>query len=196
MVTLSKPTRNKDRPLSWSQISTFEWNPKDWYAKYVLNLKPHESSEMSFGKKFADSCEARKPLAPVTLYSEVEYPLKVVFNGHPFVGFIDTYDKKTHAFREFKTSKKMWTQQKAQDHGQLQMYALCLYITHRVKPEDLKIHLDCIQTQQNGDFSIDFIKPFNIKTFEVKLKMQDILRFGVRINNIISEMDEFVKKHV
>lgn len=149
---------------------------------------------MQFGKKFAKSVEDRKPLVPVTIYSEVEYPLKVVFNNIHMIGFIDTYEPHT-AFREYKTAKTLWTQQKAQDHGQLKMYALMLYITHKVKLEDLTIHLDCIQTKENGNFEISFADG-KIHSFEVKLSMKDILLFGSYIMKTVDEMNKYVEEHV
>ena len=180
------------RPLSWSAISSFEWDKREWHEKYILGIKSDPSNEMEFGKMIADSFQTDKPLAPVTLYPVVEQKLSVIFNKIPLIGFIDTYDPKTHNFREFKTSKKIWTKEKAQLHGQLRMYALCLFITHKVKPEDYTIHLDCIQTQSGGDFSIDFVKPFNIVTHEVKLTMKDVLEFAARLKRVVEEMEQFV----
>lgn len=181
------------RPLSWSAISSFEYSPEQWYSKYILNTPPEDNLAMAFGKKFAKSVEDRKPLVPVTIYKEVEYPLKVVFNGIPMVGFIDTYEPHT-AMREYKTARTLWTQKKCNEHGQLSMYALMLYITHKVKPEDLTIHLDCIQTVEDGDFKLSFLDN-KVHSFEVKLTMKDILLFGSRIMKTVKEMEEFVKNH-
>lgn len=150
---------------------------------------------MLFGKKFGKSVEDRKPLAPVEIYEKTEYPLNIVFNNIPLVGYIDTY-KPHKAFREYKTTKEIWPEKKVKDHGQLKMYALMLYVQHKVKPEDLTIHLDCIQTQESGDFEIDFIKPFNIKSFPVKLTMIDILNFGLQIKTTVKEMELYAKNHL
>lgn len=180
----------KTRPLSWSAISSFNYNPEQWYNKYILGKKDPETEAMKFGKAFGKSCEARKPLAPVTLYKDVEYPLNVVFNGIPLIGYIDTYEPHT-AFREFKTSNKVWTKNKALSHGQLRQYALMLFIQHKVKPEDLKIHLDCIQTIETGDFKVEFLKPIVVHTTEVKLTMSDILSFGSDIKETVKQMGEY-----
>lgn len=184
------------RPLSWSAISSFEYDPAQWYSKYILHETPTDSAEMRWGRMVADSFQTKTPLAPVTLYPVVEQKLSVVFNDVPLVGWIDTYDPKTHNFREFKTGKRPWTQKRADEHGQLQMYALMLYVTHKVKPENYTIHLDWLPTKANGDFSIDFVKPIVVHSFQVKLKMSDILIFGNRINNTIKAMQEYVDKHL
>ena len=72
------------------------------------------------------------------------------------------------------------------------MYALMLFITHKVRPEDYTIHLDCIQTKSNGDFSVDFIKPHEMVTHEVKITMADLLVFGAKIKKTVSEMNSYV----
>lgn len=183
------------RPLSWSSISSFEYDPEQWFAKYILGEAQKESPEMKFGKLVADSFQTDKPLAPVTLYPVVEQPLNIVLDGIPLVGYIDTYHPETHSFREFKTGKKAWDQERAQNHGQLRMYALMLYITHKVKPEDYTIHLDWIPTKDNGDFSISFVEPVRVHSFEVGLTMLDLVRFGAYIKSSHKKMQEYVASH-
>ena len=107
----------KTRPLSWSSLSSFEWDrakekitgePQTrWYNNYILGIKEGGNEEMRFGKKVADSLGTKNPLAPFTLYPVVEQKLQVVFDKIPMIGFMDTYDPKTHNFREFKTSKTL-----------------------------------------------------------------------------------------
>lgn len=183
------------RPLSWSAIASWEYDPEQWYTRYILNEKQKENKEMLFGKVFAQSCEDRKPLAKVKLLKEVEYPLATIFNGIKLIGFIDTY-KPHSSLGEFKTSKKIWTQNQVDNHGQLDMYCLQLYVMHKVKPEDLKIYLQCIQTKENGDFSITFAdSPPKVHTFKTKRTMVDILNFGQRINKTVASMITYANNH-
>ena len=182
----------KARPFSWSQLASWEWNHDVWYSKYILNKKEEDNKEMALGRLFAESCEKGKPLAPVTLYSTVEYKLKAMFNNIPLVGYCDTYEPHTK-LGEFKTSKKPWTADRVDSHGQLSFYALLLYIQHKVKPEDLHIQLQNILTKENGDFSLDFVKPIKVYTFETKRTMKDILQMGARINSTRKEMEKFVR---
>lgn len=178
------------RPLSWSAISSFEYNPEEWYNKYILNIQPQPNKEMVFGKKFAKSCEDRKPMAPVTLLSHMEYPLSTTFNGIPLIGYIDSYEPH-EALREYKTGKNPWTQEKADNHGQIDMYALQLFIQHQVKPEDLDIVIEWVPTKENGDFTISLVDPVVVHKFPTKRTMSDILRFGARINNVVKEMGKY-----
>lgn len=192
----------KKRPLSWSAMSSFEYDPEQWYRRYFLNEEQAPSAEMLFGKKFADACEARKPLAPVTLLCKMEQPFKVVFNKVPLVGYADTYCQKTKAhIGEYKTGKMKstgadsWDQKRVDEHGQITMYALMNYITNKKKPEDCKFFLEWVPTVQAGDFSIDLLKPVKVYHFDTKRTMRDILDFGARINRTVKAMQDYVRNH-
>lgn len=182
------------RPLSWTSISSFEFDPSQWHRKYIEGIKDPENAEMIFGKKFAYSCEIGKPMAPVRLLSKVEYPLAVVFNGIKLIGFVDTYEPHKE-LGEFKTAKKLWTQDKVDNHGQLDMYALMLHIQHQVNPDKMKFYLECVQTKENGDFTIGFAEsPPVVHTFKTKRTMSDIIRFGARINSTVNQMIEYANQ--
>ena len=192
---MDKKQFNKKRPLSWSAISSFEYDKEQWYKKYILGEPTPETKEMIFGKIFANSCENRKPLVPTPLCKEVEYPLNVMFGEIPLIGFIDTYEPHT-MLREKKTGKKEWDQKRADEHGQITMYLLQLYIMHKVKPEDIRCFLDWHPTQENGDFTISFVEPHKLHTFETKRTMVQVLEFGARINRVFKEMDDYAKERL
>lgn len=184
----------KKRPLSWSQLSSFEYDPEQWYRRYILNEEQPPSKEMLFGKIFATSCENGTPLAPVTMLSKMEQKFEVNLSGISLVGFADTYcDKTKKKIGEHKTSKTLWTQKKVDSHGQLTMYALMNYITHKIDPKDITIFLECIQTEETGDFQIQLKKPVKVHHFKTKRTMRDILDFTVYIKNTIRRMEEYIK---
>jgi len=148
---------------------------------------------MLFGSKIGKLLETDPTYLPeVPRYDVMEKALNVSFNDINMIGYIDSYCSKTHHFYEYKTSKRPWTQEKANTHGQLQMYALMLYSIYKVVPEDLKITLIAMQTEEQGDFTMDFKKPMKIDTFEVSLTMNDILHFGIYINKTIEDMEEYI----
>lgn len=184
----------KSRPLSWSSISSFRYDKEKWYKNYILNEKEPDTEELIFGKKVADSLQTETPLVPFTLYPVVEQKLEVVFGGIPLIGFMDTYDPTTHSFREFKTGKKAWDQKRADEHGQITMYSLMLFITHKVRPETYNMHLEWVPTQQNGDFSISFVEPVKIHIFETKRTMNDLVSFGAYIRVTYDEMIDFIEE--
>ena len=184
----------KKRPLSWSQINNFKYNKEKWYEKYVLGIEEKTNTpEQEFGKIFAKSCEDRKPIAPVTLYSEVEYPIEATIFDIPMVGYIDTYEP-MKAFIDHKTGVKEWTYKRVREHGQLKMYALMLFLMFKVKPENLKIALEWVETKKENDV-ISFVEPVQVKHFDVDITMRDIMDFGLEIKDIVEDMDKYIKKH-
>ncbi len=190
------------RPLSWSALSSFEYSPEQWHRRYILNEPVKENPEMLFGKAFAKANEDRKPLAPVTLYNESEYEFKVVYNGYCTIGFLDTFCSKTkRKILDHKTGVKPWDQKRANETGQLKMYALQNFITNKVRPEECSFAIEWVPTRKierdNGDFSghdytIDFVYPITVLHFDVKITMSDILAFGARINKVVKEMEQYV----
>lgn len=191
-----KPTFNKSRPLSWSAISSFEYDKEQWYRKYVLNEPTVETKEMKFGKDFALSCEKRKPLAPVTLLDTMEYKFEVVFNSIPMIGYADTFCGETKkVVGEFKTGKKKWDARRADEHGQITLYALFNFIQNKIRPEETDFFLEWIPTEEKGDFSIDFVRPIKVHKFKTKRSMEDILHFGLRIKNVVKEMEEYCQSY-
>lgn len=183
--------RFKDRPLSWSQISSFEYDPTQWYKRYILNERQKETPEMKFGNKFSKSIQDGKPMAPVTIYSKKEYPLKTYFNGINLVGYIDSYEPHSHLI-EFKTGKREWNLNRAKKHGQINMYLLQLFIQHKVKPENIYCSLQWVPTTDTGSFEIELLRPVKVFTFELKKTMNDILIFGKHINETVEKMNNYI----
>jgi hypothetical protein len=197
---------HKDRPLSWSAISCWEWSHEDWFNRYVLGKQDPPTPELKFGKIFANSCEIRKPLAPVTLLSKMEQEFRVMFSKQPLVGFADTFEEETKKETgEYKSGVSLWTQKKVDTHGQITMYALMNYITNKINPGDCKFWLEWIPTkkieQENGDFSgdnyrIEFASnPPEVIRFNTRRSMADILKFGAEILKTVKEMKEYCKNH-
>lgn len=188
-----KPTFDKTRPLSWSAISSFEYDPEQWYKKYVLKEEQEETKEMLFGKKLATALELGRCEIPdlvAKLPYKKEHPFKVVFGKIPLIGFADDFDHKTfRTLNEVKTGKKTWDQKRADEHGQFDMYLLMNYITNKVPPEEVRCFLHWLPTQDNGDFTISFIEPIRVHTFETKRTMAQVLGFGARINRVYREME-------
>ena len=187
------------RPLSWSSISSFEYNPESWYRKYILGEKDPDSKEMIFGKEIGKRLETDPTFLPqIERHSKMEHPFSVMFNGIKLVGYADSFcDKTFKKLSEFKTGKKAWNKNRVDEHGQLDMYLLMNYITNKVKPEDVEVTLVWMPTKEDGDFSIKFVEPIeeNIKMFKTKRTMLDILKFGQRINDTVKSMQEYVDNH-
>jgi hypothetical protein len=212
-----KPTFDKERPLSWSAISSFEYDPEQWWNKYCLHGKcirancfidpgnpnacplNQTTKEMLFGKKIADSIEDGTCTIPgllERLQEKKEHPFKCHFGKIPLIGFADAFcDKTFKILDEVKTGKKKWDQKRVDYHGQLDMYLLQNWIMNKIKPEEVTVTLHWIPTQDNGDFSISFVEPVRVQSFKTKRTMRDILNFGMRINKIYKKMKKYTKNH-
>lgn len=191
---MTKKTFDKNRPLSWSAISSFEYDKEEWYRKYVLGVQQRATPAMTFGKKVAEAIEAGKPPARLTILSQCEHELHCIFEGISLIGFIDTYEP-GKSVGEFKTGKRAWTQKRVDEHGQLDMYLLCLFVRDKVHPETLEVFLEWMPTQEHGDFSVSIIDPDKVHHFKTKRTMTDILRFGARIKRTYREMEEYCQNH-
>ncbi len=188
----------KDKPLSWSQISSFRYNPESWYKRYILGEKEPDTPELIFGSSVGKKLEVDPTYLPqVPRHNKMEHAFSVVFNDIKMVGFCDSFCIDTNKkLLEYKTGVKAWDQKRADEHGQITMYALMNYITNKIKPEDMEIQLVWLPTQkkESGDFKreISFVDEQNIKIFKTKRTMGDILRFGAEIKKVYEEMDAFV----
>ncbi len=95
------------RPLSWSAISSFEYDPEQWYRTYILNER-QSSKEMDFGsvvdKKFQDDLTF---LPTIPRGENLQYKMMAVFNGIPLIGVPDVFSfKKEKLLADLKTGKK------------------------------------------------------------------------------------------
>lgn len=185
------------RPLSWSAISSFEYDPEQWYRRYILDEKEPPNKEMVFGKMIGERLASDKNFLPqVDRHLTFEQKLEVRFGKIPMIGFMDTSHLPEKKFREFKTGKTAWTQKRVDEHGQIDMYLLMIYIAHRIKPEEMTVHLDWLKTVEHGDFTITLTEPVELYTFKTKRTMAQLLKFGAHINRIVTEMEEYANSRV
>lgn len=208
------------RPLSWSALSSFEWDPEQWYQKYCVHGKctrekdgmpalclifetvfAHKcpqvetSFEMEFGKMIGDKLASDPKFMPhVPRLPHFEFALKCKFGKIPLIGFIDSYHPHLR-LEEYKTGKKAWDQKRADEHGQISFYLLCLYLMFKIKPEDIDCNIRWMPTQQNGDFSISMIDENDVKSFPTMRTMREVLEFGQRIKRTWKEMQEYAATH-
>ncbi len=189
---------DKKRSLSWSSISSFEYDKNQWFDSYILG-KRQSSPEMTFGKMVGDKLATDPTYLPqVPRLNTFEYKFEVMFNKIPLIGYADSFCTITNKkMKEYKTGVKPWTKKRADEHGQIDMYLLMHYITKKIKPEDVDCELIWLPTkkEETGDFkvTISFVEPLIIQTFKTKRTMNDILIFGQRIKDRYKEMQEYVK---
>lgn len=181
-----------NRPLSWSSISSFRYDPDEWYEKYLNGKRGRNTGPLVFGKNVGERLASEQDFLPdVPRLKEYEHELCVKIGKIQCIGFLDNFDLDNRAFSEFKTGKK-WTQDKANKHGQIDMYASMIYLKYNIRPEDLRISLIWLPTEEQQDFRTDFVKDMKPVIFPIKKTMRDILSFMAEVQVIHKEMQEFI----
>lgn len=198
----------KERPLSWSSLSSWEWDKKEWAKKYLDGIELPPGPELIFGKAFADSIENGTCVVPEllsALQKKKEHEFKCKFGNIELIGYGDAFcDDTFRILDEVKTGVKEWDQKRVEQHGQLTMYCLQNFIINKVKPEEMDINLFWIPTEkkelENGDFggfdySIDFKYPITVERFKTSRTLSDIINFGIYIKKIHQEMLAFAEMY-
>jgi hypothetical protein len=187
------------RPISWSNLSSWEWDKKEWAKNYLEGIKNPTNAEMEFGSAIGKRLETDPTFLPmIPRHSKMEHPFNVSLAGIKLTGFADSFCTITNKkLLEFKTGVKKFDQKRVDEMGQLTMYTLMHYITTKVKPEDLDIQLIWMPTKktEGGDFNnkIEFVDDIenNIKIFKTKRTMVQILKFAQYIQETYKAMEEF-----
>ncbi len=186
-----KPPFPYDRPLSYSQLSSFKWNKRQWYDRYVLGIKSDSSPEMDFGKKVGERLASDPSYLPqVPRLPIFEYELKTTFMDIPLIGYIDSLDIKKKKLYEFKTGRNKWDAKRVKNHSQIDMYLLILYLTLKIKPDDFECELHWMPTHIN-DKQIEFIEPFKVHSFKANRKLVDVLTFANSILETRQQMLDY-----
>lgn len=192
-ITDPRITKFKKRPLSWSSISQFRYDREVWYDKYINGAKQRATGPIVFGKNVGERLASEQDFLPeVPRLKEYEHELLVKIGRIECIGFLDNFDLDNRAFSEFKTGKS-WTQEKANTHGQIDMYAAMIYLKYNIKPEDLDIKLIWLPTEEQQDFRTNFVRDMKPVIFPVKKTMRDILLFMASIQVIHKEMLDYIR---
>src|SRR5687768_15465427 len=76
------------RPFSWSQLSSFEYDPEQWYRRYWLGEDCRSTAEMEFGKRIGEKLANDPTFLPfIKRHDTSEHPFKVMFGKIPLVGY-------------------------------------------------------------------------------------------------------------
>jgi len=184
------------RPMSWSQISQFKnYGKESWYSRYILDEKSPPNKEMLFGSKIGKLLETDPTyITDVPRSKTMEYELHADLGGFSIIGYADSYGDLI--LNEYKTGKNEWTQKRVNEHGQLTMYALMLYLKEKIDPKDLDISLHWLPTCEDEYGEIQFVQPMKVVSFKTKRTKKDVLLFASEIIAIRNEMMLYALKHI
>lgn len=201
MPKKKKPAFDPDRAISWSQISSFEWDPEQWYETYVLGIR-QISRELTFGSYIDKKIQEDPTFLPeLPRYKLMQHKMEAKLGGLKIVGLPDGLDLVKFLLADYKTGKfkangaPAWDQAKAEATGQLKMYLLLVWLTEKITPDKFKCFIHWIPTFERGDFTIQLVEPVKIHTFEVRITMQEVLEFSVHITNTVKKMKAYAEQH-
>ncbi len=181
--------RFEDRPLSYSQKSKFEYDPDAWFDDYVLGIKEPPNALMEFGTLVGDSIGTENSMVPSLVPPGVkEYEMKAYVGNVLMIGFADHYCPDILELNENKTSptKDRWTQKKVDEHEQLTMYCLLLFLLNKTKPEDVAIWLNFMRTRLAGTkYKLVDQEPLR---FPTKRSMLQITQYSGQVLKTVDEM--------
>lgn len=189
-------SRFRKRPLSHSQLASFEYSPEQWFNTYVLGKRTKATPAMEFGSLVGDSIGTEKSMVPHLRPPGVkEYELRANLDDIFLVGYADHYCPETLTLHENKTSDnpKRWTQAKVDKHPQLDMYALLLYLQDQVTPEDLTMQLNFIPVERGGDMIYRMPEQPIYHGFETRRTTQHIIDYVRYVQDTVKKMKEYVK---
>lgn len=181
--------------LSWSQLSTWEKSPDEYYRKYVLGEKD-SSIYMDFGSKvaedfelgFSDDIGISSAMIFIPDFVKREYKIRAKCGDIPLLAKLDGFDPKTKRIDEIKTGTAPWTQKRADEWGQLTFYAYTVYLKYKTLPGALWLHW--AQTKRVGD---EIEMTGYVKSFETKRIMADLIKMHSRITTAWAGIDKLMQ---
>jgi len=155
---------------------------EDYKEKQYRNIVNMVSDDTEFCEKLMDW--------QFDLYTTYEQRLQQFIDWISCLGFIDNspdiVNDWLHSFREFKTWKTPWTQERADNHWQLYFYAMLIEEQSGFIPK--KAYLDWIVTVNDEEWNI--IPTWEIQTFIVNIDPKRVEAMKKKVPKIFKEMNE------
>lgn len=187
----------KERDVSWSQLSSWKFSKDQWFNKYILGISEEANQAMLFGNTVGDTLGLPNSMVPDLnphLVGVKEYTVRAPMGDLFLIGHCDHYCPDTKTLNENKTSQTegRWNQKLVDEHGQLTMYALLLFLKEKVKPEDIEMFLNFIPVYPDGFFLT--VHPEEFYRFPTKRTTAQVLLFAAQINKTLKEMETYARK--
>lgn len=152
--------------LSWSQIDLVERDPDEYVRRYIYGEQQEENDYMRFGTKTHKTLSRGKPDVGIEcILTRKGKELRVI-------GFLDDVEDGVDV--EYKTATKLWTMQRAKEHGQMKLYSLIRYKTTGKIP---KQRLVCHETLNLGGVGLTG----KSLSFDIEYKLVDLLEMEGRV---------------
>jgi len=185
------------RPLSHSQLASWEYSPEQWYERYILGKRFEGNPATRFGNTIGDLLGTPdSPIPELREQGVKEYKVTGEVEGIKLIGYLDGWCEKTNVLHENKTSDnpKRWNQKKADTHSQIDMYLLLLNQQDGVPPELVTSYLNFIQTRPTG-LGYRLHKEPKWSQYQLRTRtMTDLDEYVSYIVATVEAMDEYAKQ--
>jgi hypothetical protein len=191
----------KSKPLSWSSISSFEYNPKTWANNYLKGEKSPPTEELIFGKEVDERIQVDPNFLPgLPRYEKMQLKMEAKISGIHLLGIPDGVNfEKNKQLADYKTGVKKWTQKRADETGQLLFYLLLLYCNYNIRPEEFDCFIHWLPTKKVEDMdfnkTISFIESGDVQTFKVKHTLKEVMEFGGYLKRTYKKMCKLALKY-
>jgi len=182
--------------ISWSSLSQFLYYDREqWFQSYVLGVRGGINPAMEAGIEIGERWATDETfLTEVPRRPEIfEHALKVKFGAITLTGHMDGWSPSIKELSELKTAqnKNKWNEKSVREHGQLDFYALLLWLHDKIRPEDISMRLIAVPVEMSGDFKVKQCGPAQI--IPTSRTMLGIATFGALIKKTHKEMLAFVE---
>ncbi len=184
--------------LSWSSYNAFvNYSKEDWYQSYVLGIPQTPNPAMIAGQIIGERLATDPTYLPqVPRPEEYEPELKAVLDTIPLIGHLDGLSlKKFKGLEEYKTSMSdaTWTGASVAKWRQIDFYLLLVWLSYKIRPEDMKVRLTYIPVVMTGSFEV-IRSDEPIRIIHTTRNMSHILRFAIELRRVYKEMQEFIHR--
>ncbi len=201
------------RPLSHSQLESWRYNKDEWYNSYILGKRTPPNALMLYGSRIGDAIGTpESPIPDLNPPGTKEFKLSARLGDIYIVGYADHMCPKTLVLNENKSTDKphKWNQKTVDKHPQMTMYALMLFLTHDIAPEDVTMYLNDIRTEHfwvpkkgfehipeylhnehTAEVAVRLKRPIEWYPWETKRTGADLLKYTKYIEKTVEDMHSY-----
>ena len=177
--------------FSYSQMSSYKYSKQQFLKSYYYGEK-QDSVFLDLGKRLGTALQFRKikeipeiekirkqiPLAKI-----YEHELKTIFKKIPLLCYLDGFFPEEFNMHEYKTGQKpseiTWK-------NQMLFYCVALYMMHKKLPNKITLYWCPTYFDENDQLRLTG----EVKTYDIKITMQEVLMFAGEIIRVWEEIKE------
>lgn len=190
--------------LSYSALKAFLTTStrRNWILRYIYKQPFFTSKEMIFGRRVSEALEEENyfkidsdlidMVTKVKVDIPSEVPLVLQQKGFHIIGYCDGCSEDYKKVVEYKTGKTEWTQEKVNNHYQLDTYSLMIYEAFGIIPECTLIWMETKDADVPG--GIDFTG--RVETYNRTCTIEEIQEIKETFNTSFVEMAHIYKKYL